>query len=108
MELKTLVERFYTTEVILYAPDESGVTKGETVKIHYHPIDSALLAKVQAASADESKDFADAAALLVKSLPDITRDGVPVECNLELFKSMDARHPAAIVKAVMDHFRARG
>ena len=104
MELQKLTEANHTTTAKLHVPDGNGGTEAVEVKVVYRPIDANVLKEFNAIQNDAERGAAHQAALLVKSLPDVTQNGEPVPINLELFQSMDTRHPAAIVAAILDHF----
>ena len=104
MELQRLTEANHTTTAKLRVPDGNGGTEVADIKVVYRPIDANVLREFNAIQDDKERGAAHQAALLVKSLPDVTQNGEPVQISLELFESMDARHPSAIVAAILDHY----
>ena len=104
MELQKLTEANHTTTAKLRVPDGSGGTEAVEVKVVYRPIDANVLKEFNAIQNDSTRTAAHQAALLVKSLPDVTQNGEPVQIGLELFEAMDSRHPAAIVGAILEHY----
>lgn len=104
MELQKLTEANHTVTAKLHVPDGNGGTEAAEIKVVYRPIDANVLREFNEIQNDKTRTAAHQAALLVKSLTDVTQNGEPVQVSLELFESMDARHPSAIVAAILEHY----
>lgn len=101
MDIKQITEAPYTAKVKLKDPDGNE----EEIRVLYRPLTLTLMGQFDASIKDEKMTAEDQAVLLIKELPDLTSEGQPVTVDRALFEAMDARHVAAMVGAVVDHYR---
>lgn len=109
MDITRLTDVNHTTTATLLVPPATGdgPAQEERLTVVYGRIDAAVLKQLDEIDKDDERGSPHKCALLVKALPDLTQGGVPVPVSLELFLSMDARHPARIIQAITeDFFRA--